>query len=69
MSPKAQTSTQRWCFAHDDSGHAYLIRAEDSELFDRLAYTADWEVFVARFGDFRCKSPPHSYTFTDPKED
>jgi hypothetical protein len=63
--------TQRWCFQRDDSGHNYLIPAEESEWFHK-ELEKDWDdpdyQFDDLFGRYRCDSTSN-YTFENPKED
>lgn len=63
---------QRWRFDSDESGHAYLIHAEDKKQFDEwvLSFEEDYEYDYTgkNFDEFRINGE-HQYTFLDPKLD
>ena len=73
------TTTERFGFAKDDSGHSYLIPADKLGRFHKLladlasadTYTLKWlktcEQIQDEFDDYRVNHI-ENYTFTDPKD-
>lgn len=59
--------SQRWKLETDDSCHWYLIKAEDSKLFDTLLTSEDETDFEDIFGDKRINGP-FGITFEKPLE-
>lgn len=64
-------SEQRYRFMRDDDGHDYLIKDEDTELFDKLLNEAletdDRTEFIKKFDEYRSYHPS-SYSFVDPSD-
>ena len=60
---------QRYIMINDESGHAYIIKAEQRDQFEDELYADDGgDAFNATFGTCRLGWHPNSYTFTDPRD-
>lgn len=51
----------------DESGHDYIIKAEDSDEFERLLYDGTVDEFVNVFGDCMLGYHTNCLTFTNPQ--